>query len=177
MNRKRRNVLALLILVVWVGVVAWFVKREYFQPLSARLAEASANLVPSASFYSVKLGDATIGFAASRIDTLPDGFVLADDMRLRITALGTEVPSSVRTDVRLGERLDLQGFEFSLRSSLGDFRVKGEMEGDSTLRLDLATGDDEQSLAVPTRGPVLLPQVMPIHFALGGEPEPGESYV
>jgi len=175
-SRRGRNVLALGIIIVWLGVLAWHVKREYFQPLSVRLAEASASLVPATSFYSVKLGGATIGYAASRIDTLPDGLLLTDDMRLRITALGTEVPSTVRTDIRLGQRLDLQEFDFSLRSSLGDFRVNGRMQGDSSLQLSLATGEDEQEFEIATDGPVLLPQVMPVHFALGREPQAGETY-
>ena len=121
MTRRGRNVLALGIVVVWVLILAWHVKREYFQPLSVRLAEASASLTPATSFYSSELGGATIGYAASRIDTLPDGFVLEDDLRLRVQALGNDVPATTRTQVRIGKELELQEFQFSLRSELGDF--------------------------------------------------------
>lgn len=176
MKRRSRNSLALLSVAIWLGILAWHVKREYFQPLSLRLAEASASLTPASAFYSVKLGEATIGYAASRIDTLPDGFLIEDDVRLRIIAMGSEVPSNTRTQVRLGRRLELRDFTFSLRSSLGDFRVNGVVDGDSTLRLEVAAGGDEQTLTVPTGGAVLLPQVMPIHFALGRDPRPGEAY-
>jgi hypothetical protein len=65
-KRRSRNRLALLSVAIWLGVLAWHVKREYFQPLSLRLAEASASLVPTSAYYSVKLGGATIGYAASR---------------------------------------------------------------------------------------------------------------
>jgi hypothetical protein len=99
-----------------------------------------------------------------------------DDLRLRILALGKEVPSNARTQVRLGRRLELRHFTFSLRSSLGDFRVDGTVDGDSTLRLEVAAGEDEQTLAMPTGGAVLLPQVMPIRFVLGQNPRPGETY-
>ena len=61
-NRKRRRrAIGVAILVVWIAVLAWHARREYFRPMAVRLAEASANLVPAASYYSVKLGDATIG--------------------------------------------------------------------------------------------------------------------
>lgn len=176
MTRRGRNVLALGIVIVWVLILAWHVKREYFQPLSVRLAEASASLTPATSFYSIELGGATIGYAASRIDTLPDGFVLEDDLRLRVRALGNDVPATTRTQVRIGKELELQEFQFSLRSELGDFRVRGTMQGDSTLQLEVAGAGEDGSMSLPTRGPVLLPQVMPIHFALGRDPEAGESY-
>ncbi len=164
------------ILAAWVVVLAWHVKREYFRPLSVRLAEASASLDPSAFFYSIKLGESTIGYAASRIDTLPDGFVLEDDMRLRIVALGTSTPALARTQVRLGRGLELRDFRFDLRSDVGDFAVAGSMSGDTALRLEIDSGEGAQSVTMPTDGPVLLPPVMPVHFALGAEPKPGSVY-
>ncbi len=171
-----RRALAVGILAAWVAVLAWHVRREYFRPLAVRLAEASANLVPVASFYTITLGDAPIGYAASRIDTVPSGFLLEDDLRLRVKALGSDAPASARTRVKLGNRLDLEDFEFSLRSDFGEFRVEGRMSGDSLLEVRIDSGGDEQRLAVPTDGPILLPQVLPLHFALGEEPEPGTTY-
>ncbi|KPK79256.1 MAG: hypothetical protein AMS25_13295 [Gemmatimonas sp. SM23_52] len=174
--RRRRQVVGGAILVAWVVVLAWHVRREYHRPMAVRLAEASINLVPTASFYSIKLGGSPIGYAASRIDTVAGGFVLEDDMRLRVAAFGSDLPALARTQVRLGRSLELLDFQFALRSDFGTFRVEGRMDGDSLLDLDIVSGDTEQSLAMPTRGPILLPQVMPMHFALGGEPEPGAVY-
>ncbi len=177
MNRRsRRRLLAVAILTAWVVVLAWHVRREYFRPMAVRLAEASANLNPSASFYSIKLGEAPIGYAASRIDTLPDGFVLEDDMRLRVMALGSPLPAVARTQVRLGRRLELRDFQFGLRSDIGDFSVVGSMSGDTLLQLEIDSGAGRQSLAMPTDGPVLLPPVMPVDFTLGSEPKPGAAY-
>jgi hypothetical protein len=174
--RRRRRVVGVGILVVWIAVLAWHARREYFRPMAVRLAEASANLVPAASYYSVKLGDATIGYAASQIDTVDHGFVLLDDLRLRLAAFGSNAPASARTRISLGERLELIDFEFSLRSDFGDFEVGGVMLGDSTLDLAINAGGDEQVMSMPTGGPVLLPQVMPMYFALGEEPRPGQTY-
>jgi hypothetical protein len=164
------------ILVAWVAVLAWHVRREYYQSVEVRLAEASANLMPAHAFYSIKLGGATIGYASSRIDTLTEGFVLEDEMRLRINALGSQVPASARTEIKLSETLQLEGFRFALRSDFGDFRVVGAMAGDTLLDLEIDAGGDLQSLSLPTDGPVVLPQVMPIHFTLGAEPQPGTTY-
>jgi hypothetical protein len=175
-RRRRRRAVALAVLATWLVVLAWHVRREYFRPLAERLAEASANVVPTAAFYSITLGDAPIGYAATRIDTLPDGFVVEDDMRLRVKALGSDIPAAARTRVRLGSSLALRDFSFTLRSDIGRFNVDGEMSGDTLLQLRILAGGDEQSLQLATEGPVVLPSVMPLRFALGAEPEVGEAY-
>ena len=175
-RRRRRAGLAAGILILWVGVLAWHVRREYFRPLGVRLTEASASLSPATSFYSVRLGDETIGFASSSIDTLPDGFQLTDDLRLRVRALGTRAPARAMTRMRLGRSLGLQEFSFSLASEVGDFRVTGATRGDSALTLKIAAGGDEQESTIATNGPVLLSQMMPLRMVLGGNPEPGATY-
>ncbi|UCC73499.1 MAG: transglutaminase domain-containing protein [Gemmatimonadota bacterium] len=175
-SRRRRQLIGGAIVIAWVVVLAWHVRREYFRPIAVRLSEASANLMPSHSFYSIKLGGAPIGYASSRIDTLTGGFILEDDLRLRITALGSQAPASARTQIKLGETLQLENFQFALRSDFGDFRVAGAMDGDTLLKLEIDAGGDRQDLSVPTDGPVLLPQVMPVHFVLGEEPRTGVIY-
>jgi transglutaminase-like putative cysteine protease len=175
-RRRQRHLIGGAILIAWIAVLAWHVRREYFQSVEVRLAEASVDLMPAASFYSIKLGGATIGYASSRIDTLTDGFVLEDAMRLRITALGSQAPVSARTEIKLNRMLQLEDFRFNLRSDLGDFGVSGTMNGDTLLELEIDAGGDRQSLSLPTDGPVVLPQVMPIHFALGEDPRPGSRY-
>ena len=71
-------------------MVGWKARDEYFQPELARLAEAAAlSLAPGINFYSLTMGDRTIGQATSRLDTLPDGgFELEDFMNLELPALG-----------------------------------------------------------------------------------------
>ncbi len=175
-KRRRRRLIGVAILAAWVVVLAWHIRREFFRPVAVRLAEASANLVPAHSFYTITLAGTPIGYAASRVDTLPDGFLLEDDMRLQITALGSRTPASARTLIRLGEALELQHFQFALHSDFGEFKVDGVMSGDSSLELEIDAGGDLQNLSLPTEGPILLPQVMPVHFILGGEPRVGETY-
>ena len=41
-RRRRRYLIGGAILVAWVAVLAWHLRREYFQPIDVRLAEASA---------------------------------------------------------------------------------------------------------------------------------------
>lgn len=175
-RRRRRQGLAVGVLVLWAVVLAWHVRREHFQPLAARLTEATATLTPAASFYAIQLDGAPIGFASSRIDTVAGEFVLYDDLRLRVRALGADAPARAQTRIRLDRRLQLQDFEFALDSDYGEFDVVGAMAGDSMLQLQISAGGERQETSFPTSGPILLPHVLPLHLVLGGQPAAGKKY-
>ena len=53
----RRIHLAALILVTWLVMIGWQVRREYFQPELTRLAEAALSLAPGVNFYTLRLGE------------------------------------------------------------------------------------------------------------------------
>ena len=74
----RKRILGTAVIVIWIGMVGWRARDEYFQPELARLAEAALSLAPGINFYTLTLGDRTVGQATSRLDTLPDGFELED---------------------------------------------------------------------------------------------------
>lgn len=83
-----KRLLGVAIVMVWFGMIGGQVRREYFQPELARLAEAALSLAPGISFYTLTMGTRTVGQATSRLDTLPDGFELEDLMSLELPAGG-----------------------------------------------------------------------------------------
>ena len=84
----RKRILGTTIIVVWIAMVGWKARDEYFQPELRRLAEAALTLAPGINFYTLTMNDRAIGQATSRLDTLSDGFELEDLMRLELPALG-----------------------------------------------------------------------------------------
>ena len=62
----RRRILSGAILLVWLAMVGWQVRREYFQPELASLAEAALSLTVGIHFYTLTLGARTVGQASSR---------------------------------------------------------------------------------------------------------------
>ena len=88
----RKRILGTAIILVWIAMVGWRARDEYFQPELMRLAEAALALAPGINFYTLTMGDRTIGQATSRLDTLPDGFELEDLMSLELPALGSDRP-------------------------------------------------------------------------------------
>ena len=88
MRRSFRRPLAGGVIFLWLFMVALQVRREYFQPELARLAEAALSLAPGVNFYTLRMGDRTVGLATSRLDTVPEGFLLEDVLSLELPALG-----------------------------------------------------------------------------------------
>ena len=117
----RRRIMGTAILAVWVVMVGWQVRREYFQPELARLAEAALALDPGIHFYSLTMGDRVVGQATSRLDTVPDGFRLQDFMSLELPAMGQTGTAVARTEVGLSPALEMRDFTFSLDSEVGRF--------------------------------------------------------
>jgi Transglutaminase-like superfamily len=170
-----RKIVALAIIVSWLGMVGWQVRREYFQPELTRLAEAAMALAPGVNFYTLRLGERTVGQATSRLDTVPEGFELEDVMMLDLPALGQTGSAVIRTRVSLGPSLVMKSFSFSLDSEIGRFQAVGTLEADSTLRVSINTAGDEQKLSYKLAEPPILSSVLPIRIAMAGELEVGNT--
>jgi hypothetical protein len=175
-RRWRRRFAAGAVLGLWAVVLGIHVEREFGKPAAVRLAEAAVRLSPTASYYAIRLGGSPVGFAASVLDTLSDGFRLADDVRLYVRALGGGGEARARTEMELTRSLALRRFRFQLDSEVGRVDAEGVPEGDSVLAVRWRAGGDAQVLRVPLDGPVVLPALLPLRLVLGGEPAVGKTY-
>ena len=174
----RRRITGVAIILVWIGMVGWKARDEYFQPELARLAEAAAmSLAPGINFYSLTMGDRTIGQATSRLDTLPDrsGFELEDFMNLELPALGQTGAAVARTRVRLSPALVMEEFSFTLDSEVGRFEASGHLRPDTTLEVRIVSAGSEQNLSCRLPQPPIMSNVVPIRVAMGEGLEVGET--
>lgn len=168
-----RRTLALLLIVAWVGMVGWQIRREYFQPELAQLADASLGLAPGVSFYTLTMGDRSVGQATSRLDTLSDGFALEDVMNLELPALGQTGTAVSRTRVELDRSLTMRSFSFTLDSEVGRFRAEGELGPDTTLDVSVESAGSRQELSFRLAQPPVFANLVPIRVAMGGDLEVG----
>ncbi len=171
----RKRALAVTIVLVWLGMVGWQVRREYFQPELTRLAEAALGLAPGVSFYTLTMGDRTVGQATSRLDTLPDGFRLEDVMNLELPALGQTGVAVARTSVKLSPSLVMEAFDFTLDSEVGRFEASGTLGPDTTLHVSIRSAGSEQNVSFRLPQPPVMSNVVPIRIAMGGALEVGET--
>jgi hypothetical protein len=155
-------------------MVGWQFRREYFQPELARLTEAALSLGPGVNFYTLSMGDRTVGLATSRLDTVPGGFVLEDLMTLELPALGQTGTAVARTRVSLSPALVMKDFFFSLDSEVGRYEATGSVEGDTLLRMEINTAGSVQSMTHRLTQPPVFAPVLPIRLAIGEGLEVGE---
>jgi transglutaminase-like putative cysteine protease len=155
-------------------MIGWQVRREYFQPELARLAEAALSLAPGINFYTLRMGDRTVGQATSRLDTLADGFELEDLMSLELPALGQTGIAVARTRVRLDPALVMQSFAFTLDSEVGRFEANGVLGADTTLAVSILSAGSEQNLSFRLEQPPIFSNVVPIRVAMGEGLEVGK---
>ena len=172
----RRRILSGAILLVWLAMVGWQVRREYFQPELASLAEAARSLAVGIHFYTLTLGARTVGQASSRLDTLPDGFELEDLMVLELPALGQTGTAIARTRVKLSPSLVMETFVFSLDSEVGRFSASGTLRPDTTLDVTIVSAGSEQHLSFRLPRPPILSNVVPIRVAMGEGWEVGDRH-
>ncbi|MGD8280603.1 MAG: transglutaminase-like domain-containing protein [Gemmatimonadota bacterium] len=171
----RKRMLAVSIVLVWLGMVGWQVRREYFQPELTRLAEAALGLAPGVSFYTLTMGGRTVGQATSRLDTVSDGFRMEDVMNLELPALGQTGVAVSRTSVKLSPSLVMEGFEFTLDSEVGRFSATGTLRPDTTLDVSIRSAGSEQNVSFRLPQPPVMSNVVPIRIAMGGALEVGQT--
>jgi hypothetical protein len=171
----RKRLLGTAIILVWIGMVGWKARDEYFQPELARLAEAALTLAPGINFYTLTMGERTIGQATSRLDTLPDGFVLEDFMSLELPALGQTGTAVARTSVELSPALVMKRFSFTLDSEVGRYEASGELRPDTTLEVRISSAGSEQNLSFRLPQPPIVSNVVPIRVAMGQGLDVGET--
>jgi hypothetical protein len=172
---RKKRILGTSIVLVWLAMVAWQARAEYFQPELTRLAEAALALAPGIHFYTLTMGDRTVGQATSRLDTLPDGFELEDVMNLELPALGQTGIAVARTRVKLSDALVMQEFTFTLDSEVGRFQASGSLGPDTTLHVSIVSAGSEQKLDFRLPQPPVMSNVVPIRVAMGGALEVGRT--
>jgi len=170
-----RRLIRAAIVLTWIGMVGWQVRDEYFQPELTRLTEAARSLAPGINFYTLTMGDRTVGQATSRLDTLPDGFELEDLMNLELPALGQTGIAVARTRVKLSPALVMERFTFTLDSEVGRFEASGELLPDTTLEVSIVSAGSEQNLSFRLSQPPVMSNVVPIRVAMGGGLRVGET--
>jgi transglutaminase-like putative cysteine protease len=171
-----RRGLAAALLVVWGVALLLLVRREFWRPAGERLAEAALLLPPGATYFGVTLGGVPIGYGSSTIDTLADTLRLTDIVALEVPVLGEIQRTEARTEVALSRALVVRGFTASMRGAGMRFTATGRVEGDSVLVLELVGGESREVRRVALTEPIVLPQLLPLRLAFGGDLAVGRTY-
>ena len=173
MTRRR---LATLMLAAWLITLGWLVQRQVSRSTGARLAEAALAIPPGATYFRLALGDSPIGFASTTLDTLADSIRVEDQMVLDAPALGRMHRTTTRSTAIMSRTLRLRSVTVAFDGDDGRFDARGSVVNDSVLRLDLLTAQDSHVARVPLTPTAVLPSVLPLRLAFGGELRVGKRY-
>src|SRR5205809_488384 len=171
-----RRTWAVAILGAWAASLGWLVKREFFRPTGTRLAEAALSVPPGAVYYRLDVGGQQVGFASSTIDTQATSIGVTDMLVLRTPALGVLHRSVVLSRAVLSRTLRLEGVLARFDGDLGRFTARSLVNGDSVLAVTLFAGSDSETIRVPLARPIVLPSLLPLRLAFGGELKRGKTY-
>lgn len=165
------------IALAWLAGVAFMVKREYFRPRAEVLAEAAvARVGPSASYYTLTMGGAPVGYISNSTDTTLTGVTVQSNTVLAINALGAVQQAGLSMVFNLTRTLRLQSFDAELNSAAMKFQAHGEAEGDSVLAIRIdAGGSRPQEQRIPLRN-LQMAALVNLRLAVGGQLRPGRTY-
>ncbi|MDP3773773.1 MAG: transglutaminase-like domain-containing protein [Gemmatimonadales bacterium] len=175
-----------MVVVAWLAGLGLLLKREYFKSSTIRLAEAATRVGPGASYYTLSMGGGPIGYAASTVDTIgptspgdttTPGVRVQDVVVIDIEALGSIQRVELTTDILLTRALHVRSFQGSLNSEAARMIARGSVEGDSVLVLEIDAGGSRPSRQrIRLERPIILPAMLPLQLAFGGELRIGRTY-
>jgi len=171
-----RRTWAVAILGAWAASLGWLVKREFFRPTGMRLAEAALSVPPGAVYYRLDVAGQQVGFASSTIDTQTTAIGVTDILVLRIPALGVLHRTAAMSRATLSRTLRLERVDARFDGDLGRFATRSLVAGDTLLTVTLLAGPDSETTHVPLARPIVLPTLLPLRLAFGGELKRGKTY-
>src|SRR5207249_11817184 len=77
---------------------------------------------------------------------------------------------------RSSRTLRLEGVLARFDGDLGRFTARSLVNGDSVLAVTLFAGSDSETTRVPLARPIVLPSLLPLRLAFGGELKRGKTY-
>ena len=167
---------AAVILVVWAIALAWLMKRVYFQSTGARLAEAALSVEPGATYYRLDVDGTQIGYASTTIDTLPDSLRVIEAQVTEVAADGRLHRTVSRSEARLSRTLRLETVEATYEEDGRRYSARGFFTPDSTLRMEVSAGGFTARTVLKVRRTPVIPSLLPLRLAFGGELKVGATY-
>ncbi len=167
-----RTRLAVGILAAWAVTVGWHLKRELLRPPAELLAEGAARLPPGTAYYEVLRGERLVGWAQSRLDTLPSGsgFLLHDRLEARLDLPGaSDGGFHLVSEAELGPTLALRRFRLRAAGLLGRIDLTGTVRGDTLLVLEGTGPAGSAPETIRLDGPIVPEAALPLRFVAWAE--------
>ncbi len=138
--------MGIVIVATWVVLLGVLIRKIHFSVPSGGGTLNGEAAVPFQSFQrewkELFLEDRKIGYAVHFIRPEADGYVIQEEMFLRLNLMGMASGVYTITQCRVDDRFRLRRFNFRMASGTVGFEAKGELKGD---RLIVETGREGDS--------------------------------
>ncbi len=121
------------------------------------------------------MGGGPVGYASSTVDTTATGFNIQNNMVIDVQVLGNVEKTGIITIMDLTKTLRLRSFEAQMSGASQKFSAHGTVEGDSVLDVTIEAGATQHE-RIPLAHPIVLPDLVNMRLAVGGELKAGRSY-
>jgi len=172
-NRKHAGVL---ILIIWALSMAWLVRRVYFQATGTRLANAALSVQPGANYYRIDVGGHQVGYASTTLDTLTDSLRVVDAEVIETAVNGRLERTTSRSEAKLSRALRLESVDVKYTENGHAYTAIGIFTQDSTIRLAVSDGHVTARSETRTHRTPMIPSLMPLRLAFGGEMKVGAVF-
>ena len=173
MNRKHTGIL---ILIIWALSLAWLVRRVYFQSTGSRLANAALSVQPGATYYRIDVGGHQVGYASTTLDTLVDSLRVVDAEVIETAVDGLLDRTTSRSEAKLSRALRLESIDVKYTENGHAYTAFGYFTQDSTIRLAVSDGHLTARSETRTHRTPMIPSLMPLRLAFGGEMKLGATF-
>jgi hypothetical protein len=174
---SRRGVIAIALIVAWLGGLGMLARRELFKGSGQRLAELALRITPETFYYVVEQDGRQVGFASSAIDTAPRAIIVKDAFAAELVVAGQAHSTSAQSEVRLSRGMVVQAFKADFSADSAPIAIDGNTEGDTAIRFTIRSGESPpETHRLAVKGPVLLPTLVPLAIALGEPPKVGKRF-
>lgn len=150
MKKKRTRgtwqAIGVVIVATWVVLMGLLIRKIHFSAPSGGMIVTGEGAVTAQGFQrewkELFLKDRKIGYAVHFIRPEAEGYVIQEEMFLRINLMGMASGVYTITQCRVDELFRLKSFSFRMASGTVGFEAKGEVKGD---RLVVETGREGES--------------------------------
>lgn len=176
--RSTRGLIAVLVVVLWIGGLAMMIRRNTNTSEAQQLAEVALRLQPATFYYMIQRDGRQIGAAASSIDTsasvlLSEEYFVGDYPAPEGRAAER---TSARWQTRLTRAFHLAAIAMNVARQTRPFSLHAFVDDDTTLFITGArTGIPRPPMRYNVIPPLFTPSLAPVAFMLGGSHEIGRK--
>jgi hypothetical protein len=174
---SKRGLFAALIVVLWLGGLAFMVERNANRSDAQKLAEVALRLQPATFYYTIERAGERIGAASSALDTAVNALQSEEYFVGDFPAVGADDRNHTiaRWQTRLTRGLHLIDMTAAVARAKNPWSLNATIQDDSTIFIAGKKATPHPPARYSFVAPLFNPTLASIVFMLGGEPKVGRS--